>query len=253
MIETTPSPMDRLFRLQEVLLELKSKAERRARTPDHLVHIEAAFQDSLRRREEVGAQLGQAEGRKRALEDEIGDLNEQIRKYQAQLVLVKTNREYSALLNEIDGVKREIRSREDELLSIEEALGAARQESLEFEKSFPQELGNYETEMTGWRAEQKVLDEEIRTAEERAEELRKAIDKKLLATFDRIAKSRAGIGIARVLLVTTPGTSTNQTAACAVCHVRLRPQLLADLRLSRDTIYCESCKRLLYWDSTANG
>ena len=40
-----------------------------------------------------------------------------------------------------------------------------------------------------------------------------------------------------------------QTAACSACHVRLRPQLLSDLRLAKETVTCESCKRILYWTS----
>jgi predicted nucleic acid-binding Zn-ribbon protein len=82
----------------------------------------------------------------------------------------------------------------------------------------------------------------VKVAEKAAAEIRTAVDKRLLGVFDRIAKMRNGVAVARVAMV------ASQTAACSCCNVRLRPQLLSDLRLSREILQCESCKRILYWD-----
>lgn len=239
---TTTSPLDRLFRLQEVLLEMSKKTDRREKTPDHLAHIEAAYRDTRKLREEAGTNLARVSSRKRSLDSEIADLGESLKKYQQQLQSVKTNKEYGALLNEIDTVKREIRTREDEILALEESLATSSAEAAEREEAFPAEEAGYEEEMKEWRAEQAVLAEEIARAERLAAELRETLDRRLLATFDRIARGRAGVAVARVEMVGP------QTAACSACHVRLRPQLLSDLRLSKETILCESCKRILYWD-----
>jgi predicted nucleic acid-binding Zn-ribbon protein len=236
------TPLDRLYRLQEILLEVKRKTDKRERTPDHLTHIEAAYKDALKKRDEAGSKLTDAEKRKKTLEGEIADLNEKLKKYQAQLVTVRSNREYGALLNEMDVVKRDVRQREDEILGLEEALARTRAEAEERESTFPAETAGYEEQMTEWRAEQAVLGEEIARAEAAASELRQTLDKRLLSTFDRIARARAGVAVAKVTMVGT------QTAACSACNVRLRPQLLSDLRLSKEPILCESCKRILYWD-----
>ena len=247
MTETrTLSPLDRLFRLQEILLEARKKSEKREKTPDHLAHIEAAYRDAVKFRQEAETRFTVAEKRKRDLDEEIADLNEKLKKYQAQLVSVKTNREYGALLNEIDGVKREIRTREDEILALEETVTSTRAEAVERDAAFPAEEAGYHTQMTDWRAEQAVLTEEINRAESEASTLREGLDRRLLGTFDRISKSRAGVALARVNMVGL------QTAACSACNVRLRPQLLSDLRLSKETIICESCKRILYWDTRAD-
>jgi len=235
------SPLDRLFLLQEVLLEVDVKTGRRDKTPDHLVHIEAAYHDARRQRDAAGAVLSRAEERKKTLDGEVQDLNEQQKKYQQQLQSVKTSREYSALLNEIDGLKREVRTREDELLSLDETMAGSSSELDRREDEFPAEEAGYEEQMKEWRAEQAVLDAEIARANERAKSLRSELEPRLLKTFERIRHKRAGVAVARVDMVGP------QTAACSACHVRLRPQLLSDLRLSKDTVFCESCKRILYW------
>ena len=243
MADPTSSPLDRLYQLQEVLLAIKSKTERRSKTPDHLVHVEAAYQDALQRKGEGATRLQTAEERKKILTEEAADLAEGLKKFQAQQRAVKTNKEYGALLNEIDNVKREIRTREDEILSLEETIAEARKDAESQTESFPAEMAGYEEQMTEWRTQQASLSADIAEGELRAAELRKQLDRKLLASFDRIAKMRAGVAVARVAMV------GNQTAACSACNVRLRPQLLSDLRLSRETIHCESCKRILYWDA----
>lgn len=245
MEDQPSSPLERLYQLQEVLNEVRVKTERRSKTPDHLVHVEAAYNDLVRRREELGGRVQSAEARKKQLASEVADLNEQLAKYQKQLALVKTNREYGALLNEIDEVKRKIRAHEDETLALEETLGKAQDEASQGESGFPAEEQGYLDQMKEWRAEQEVLTGEIATASAKAEALRGRIDKKLILLFDRIAKTRQGLAVARVEMV------GNQTAACSACHVRLRPQLLSDLRMSREAVHCESCKRILYWDPKA--
>jgi predicted nucleic acid-binding Zn-ribbon protein len=235
-------PLSSLFRLQELLISIQKKTEQRSRTPDHLAHVEAAFQDTRRRRDEADAILAKAGALKKALEGEVGDLAEKLKKYQAQLPSVKTNKEYGALLNEIDVVKREIRAKEDEILALEENVAASTAELAQHEASFPAEEAGYEEQMKEWRAEQAQLSEEISAAEKEAARLEKGADKGLLRRFRQIAAKRSGVAIARVLMVGP------QTASCSACHVRLRPQLLSDIRLSKEPIYCDSCKRILYWD-----
>jgi predicted nucleic acid-binding Zn-ribbon protein len=36
--------------------------------------------------------------------------------------------------------------------------------------------------------------------------------------------------------------------SCSACHVKVRPAALQALKAGREIIYCDSCKRILYWD-----
>jgi predicted nucleic acid-binding Zn-ribbon protein len=33
---------------------------------------------------------------------------------------------------------------------------------------------------------------------------------------------------------------------CGACHITIRPQYMADLRLNPEVLACENCRRLLY-------
>jgi len=36
--------------------------------------------------------------------------------------------------------------------------------------------------------------------------------------------------------------------SCSACHVRVRPAAMQILKNGREIIYCDSCKRILYYD-----
>ncbi len=241
MTETAAAPLDRLWHLQELLLEIRVKNERRDRTPDHLEHVEAEHRDEVQRGDEMRTALAKGEERRRVLASEVADWAEKRKKYQEQQRLVKNNREYGALLDQIDTVAREIRAREDETLALDEETERLKGELAAWEADFAPRLAKYDEQMADWRAEQAELAKQIASAEKKAESLKKATDRRLLAAFDKIAKARAGIAVAKVVFV------ANQPN-CSGCNIRRRPQLFSDLRLSKEIVHCDGCKRILYFD-----
>ena len=72
---------------------------------------------------------------------ELQDLETKRSKYKSQLMDVKTNKEYTAMLHEIEGVERDIRAREDQILAeMERAEGLAAEvkaEEAEFKRWRP--------------------------------------------------------------------------------------------------------------------
>jgi len=61
--------------------------------------------------------MAQNQKKRRDLEAEVKDIREQISKYNRQLNEVKTNREYSSLLKEIEEAKQKVNDMEEEIIS----------------------------------------------------------------------------------------------------------------------------------------
>jgi predicted nucleic acid-binding Zn-ribbon protein len=57
----------------------------------------------------------------------------------------------------------------------------------------------------------------------------------LLSRYRRIADARRGIALAE---------ATGEL--CGACHVRIRPQVYANLFKNEDLYYCDSCSRILF-------
>jgi predicted nucleic acid-binding Zn-ribbon protein len=150
---------------------------------------------------------------------------------------VKTNKEYTAMLHEIEGVEREIRAREDQIL-------------VEMEKA--ESLG---AEVKAEEALFKSVEEkgraEIRALEEKAAGL-KAEAGRLAAERDRAAAAVPEEGLElfrRVAKLRGAGVSAAVDGMCTLCHLKLRPQMWVDLKKNDQVIQCPGCSRVLYYEA----
>lgn len=115
----------RLVRLQEIMLTLAELAARIEAVPAEVAGLEKdllAAQDAMGR--ERTALLDLHKDRRR-LEIELQDVEARIAKYQSQLLEVKTNKEYQAMLKEIENVRAE-RAGLDERILVEMEAGDRR-------------------------------------------------------------------------------------------------------------------------------
>src|SRR5688572_27941654 len=115
-----------LIRLQRADSELRRVEAELVQIPRRRTELEAALAAERGRLEEARGSLDGSQKNRRRFEGELQDLESKRSKYKGQLMEVKTNKEYTAMLHEIEGVEREIRAREDQVLAeMERAEGLA--------------------------------------------------------------------------------------------------------------------------------
>ena len=149
---------------------------------------------------------------------------------------VKTNTAYQAMLHEIKFVESQISEREDFIL--EQML-----ESDELDQKLAEAKSAFQEEENVALARKKELealviesDSGLQEVEKERARIQTEIPGEFLARYQRIAAVRDGIAVTKVV-----------NHSCEACHVRLRPQLLAELRTNRRIILCENCNRILYY------
>jgi predicted nucleic acid-binding Zn-ribbon protein len=228
--------LTRLIRLQQ----LESAAdEARRKIADHPARAQA-LDDRLQSARDglagIKARLATAAEKWRAEEKEVAGVQTRLAKYKDQLLEVKTNREYTAMLHEIDAAQNDIRGREDRILEVmmesDELNAGIKKSEAELkaaEKEVAAERAVLETEQAGLQAE---ID---RTTAERGK-LVADIDRHVLAIFETTAKGRKGVAVAEA-----------KDGLCTICHVRLRPQVFNEVRKNESIIQCDSCRRILYF------
>jgi hypothetical protein len=233
--------LGQLYRLQTRIRFVQEGEKRRDTVPDDLVEVDREFQERVQTVAALKARLSEAELEKRKADGELADLKEKLKKYQAQLRAVASSREYSAALNEIDGVEKLIRSTEDRFLELEEEIEKARADLDEREKTLPQETEAHEERLKDWRAEQRSINEQLDGAREEIARLEAEIPPRDRAEFRRLIDKKHGLAVA---LVT--GSS------CSACHVKVRPAAMQSLKQGREILYCDSCKRILYYEPASS-
>ena len=233
--------LGQLYRLQTRIRFVHESERRRDTVPDDLVEVDREFQDKVQAVAALKARLSEAELERRKAEGELADLKEKLKKYQAQLRSVQSSREYSAALNEIDGVEKQIRSTEDHFLELEEEIEKAQADLAEREKTLPAETEQHEERMKDWRAEQRAINEQLAGAREEIARLEASIPPRDRAEFHRLIDKKHGLAVALV-----------SVGSCSACHVKIRPAAMQTLKQGREIVYCDSCKRILYYDPQAS-
>jgi predicted nucleic acid-binding Zn-ribbon protein len=224
-----------LIALQDIELKITGLQKQVADIPKIIQGLE----DELRRSREIHedriARLKELANRRRSLEGDVDLGRSRLSRLKDQLMAVKTNKEYTAMLHEIQMAENQIRSEEDKILEIMEEM-----------ENKEKDLKRAELEMHKKSAE---LQESIRNANESAprmeaelEKLRlekiqmeSQIDAELLSRYRRIAEARKGIALAEA-----------KDELCSACHVRIRPQIYAELLRTENIHACDSCSRILF-------
>ena len=162
------------------------------------------------------------------------DIQEKINKLTDQLFLVTNNKQYDALTNEIEHLKKQKEENEELLISNLE-----QKETLE--KNINENEASLEELKTDLDVRRNKLDEALsETADEKAalENSRKKqvteIDDTTMQVYNRVISARSGIAV-----VPLSGNS------CGGCGAALPLQMVSEIR-SVDLHNCQSCGRFVY-------
>ena len=187
--------IEKLIKLQRVETELKRVEAELHEAPKKRGVLETDLAAERGRLEAGKEALATSQKARRQHEGALQDLETKRSRYKGQLMEVKTNKEYTAMLHEIETVEREIRSREDEVLSEMEKAETLAVEIKREEEAFKEAEARH-------RIGAKSLDEQSKALEQDAGRLRSeraavaaTLDEDLLALFERVAKLR-GAGVA---------------------------------------------------------
>ena len=230
--------LEQLYRLQTRIQFVRERERKRDTVPPDLIEVDREYKEKVEAVSQLRARLSQAELERRRAEGELADHKEKLKKYQTQLRSVQSSREYSAALNEIDGVEKSIRSTEDTFLELEEEIETARADLDAREKNLPAETEQHEERMKDWRVEQRAINDELVSAKEEISRLEADIPPRDRAEFHRLVDKKHGLAV--VLAV---------GGSCSACHVKIRPAAMQILKQQgHEIIYCDSCKRILYYE-----
>ena len=226
-----------LIDLQGVDTRIAAHEAEAARLPKEIAAIHAEIETAKKDVDAGKARLDAAKKDQRTREKDLEVVQAKRSKTEGRLYEVKTNKEYSAVLAEIEEIKQEKGRVEEEILVLMES-----QERLTADIKDAE--GRYKTRETQGKQEEAALQEKLRAVEadlalvrtERAE-LARQLPAPVLADYDKLLKARGGLALAQVV----------KPNLCGGCRMTVTPQRLQELRAQSALLPCESCGRYLYW------
>jgi predicted nucleic acid-binding Zn-ribbon protein len=181
--------------------------------------------------------LTEQEKLRRSKELDVESRNDQVKKYQNQLLQVKTNKEYSALLNEISGLKTKNDLAEEDILELMESIERAKKAITETEKEVEVEKKNIAEIKRQKGSEQDDLQTELKQHQAERDQMAVTIDEKVLKEYTKLLQLRNGIAV----------SSVGEGGVCWGCHVAVTPQMFAEIKGKEMLHRCPTCFRFLYW------
>jgi predicted nucleic acid-binding Zn-ribbon protein len=207
------------------------------RLPRQIETLQTALADAKKAVEIIKNKVDSTRKDLRAREKDLEVANVKRQKLEAKLYEVKTNKEYSAVLLEIEEAKQEKAKTEEDILGLMEMQERLAVDIKDAEQRFKAREEQARQDETVVRKKLAAVEAELATVRTQRTSRAKELPAGLLASYDRILKARGGVAVAAV----------SAAAVCGGCRVGIRPQAVQELRSGTGLMVCESCGRYLYW------
>lgn len=229
--------LQRLLRIQELALEIRAARSVVAGTPARVEEIEGRFRERNAEYVAVKERHEALETDRRDREGELAVLNETLKKFTDGLMQVKNQREYAAVLKEIDTVKAQISGHEDAILKGLEEVETLKVDLDARASHIGEERALVESERAQVEADASAASEQISRCERERARVEAEIPTDLVDAVRRVEDARQGIFLAKA-----------DKETCTACFVRVRPQVFQEIRQSVRLHSCANCRRFLYFE-----
>ena len=229
------------LQLQQLIV-LQSLDDEIAEHKKLLVDIPLQIDAGCTELEEKKKILSNAKEELDALQKERKDLelavqgeNDHMAKAKTKLPAVKTNREYTAILSEVEAIKVKVSGLEDKELEIMEILEEKQKEVPGIEKKCNEEDARFQEYKAKKDAELDRMKQELGVLVAKRENVSGQLDRVIMQLYEKVAGSRDGRAV--VML---------QGSICQGCFQQILPQMVIDVKIGESIQQCSNCIRFLY-------
>ncbi len=231
-----------LLDLQEIMTRRCAIEEEKRKVPLDVADLKGLFEEREAAFLAAGQEFESLRQQRRDREREIEEERDLVEKAKAKLMGIKTNKEYYAMLKEIEQTKKVNTEREEVLLALMARFEEAEKRLADLKAEFEEVEGRYRTQMVDIDARMATFDKEIAAVDAERRRIGASLEAGLLRRFEQIFDRREGLAIASA-----------HNCSCSGCHMNLSPQLYNMLQRGDKLYSCPNCNRLLYFSEEADG
>jgi uncharacterized protein len=151
---------------------------------------------------------------------------------------MKTQREYEALDKEIKDATEKEQQLRKEIIKEEKDQEELHVSLEREEKMIQQQEEELTNEQDKIKNESKEKEKELEGLKKQEKDVNKGLDEEILFKFERIIRSKSGVGIVPI-----------RNSVCTGCHMALPAQFVNEVRLGNEIRFCPYCSRILFYGS----
>lgn len=224
--------LKRLQALDSKILHLRKEAKRK---PEELAAKRAQLQESRERYSQKMKEIQECKKKIDYKELDLSEKEEETKKLEIRLNTAKTNKEYSAIITQINGIKADSSLLEEEILKYFDELDELTKVGKELGAGIKEEEREFEEFSRKNQQEKEELDKELFALDKNREELGRDIDKAVLDTYTKVLESKEGLAIVPV-----------RDGICHGCFMKVTTNDIARMMKGDSLFRCRTCARILY-------
>jgi hypothetical protein len=227
--------IDNLIKLQTIDTEIYALKYEKEAKPQEIKVLENAFEEKKQHLAALEKNSLDLQKQRKEKELELASKEEAVKKLQTQLYSLKTNKEYQAMLQQINDAKADASVIEDKILGlfdqgdkVKADIEKEKQRLKEEEKVFLDQKKKAEDRI-------KEIDDRLAQLDAQRNQVTPDIQAKILTQYERILHNRDGLAIVSV-----------KDNSCQGCNMFVPPQVINLIKMYERTVTCEVCNRILY-------
>ncbi len=230
-----------LIALQECDTQLVKLSAKTVKLPEKIQKMEADFLAYKESVEVNKKRFDEIKSRHTECETGIKKLNEGMVKTRERLLEVKNNKEYQAMLKEIETSEKSRGEFEEKAITLLEEMESLSVMVKRDEETLEEARRKHESEKKIHEDDISAIDADTLVWKNKRDELQQSIPSDLLAQYEKVRKRNNGIGVIPVW-----------KAVCNGCHMNIPPQLYNELQRSSELLSCPNCNRIMYYQNQDN-
>jgi hypothetical protein len=228
--------LDKLIELQTTDTNLRKLKKSLETATERRAEIEQEFEQHAFSIREIQNKRDTLQAKRADLEKQIAENKTYLERADRNLKHAQNQKEYETAMRETDALQKQITAFEttiveilEEVEGVEKELEERAEEIASLDGKRDAALAEFDKSMSG---DKKEFDKE--TAH-RATAFA-TLPARLASIYDRLSqRSRDGIAVAEVV-----------NGSCSACNIQLRPQVQLNVKQGQEIITCENCTRIMY-------
>jgi predicted nucleic acid-binding Zn-ribbon protein len=225
-----------LIQLQEVDSKIRSLMEQKKRLPEFLADLDQKREANKANLESVKETLAAAQKNKRDRDQDLEAGVQKVEKLKARSSEIKNNKEYQALLKEIETGEKDNKAIEDDILVLMEKIDEAASKITIAEQRSREEETVLQAEQQQREADFAKMAEDLKEIERERQKVVAAIKPDILGQYEKLLNTKAGIAIAEA-----------RNESCSGCFMSIPPQIFVNVKKNNTILTCPNCHRILYY------
>ncbi|MCX7857003.1 MAG: C4-type zinc ribbon domain-containing protein [Deltaproteobacteria bacterium] len=225
-----------LYEIQKADLKIMETEKKLITGPKRIEELNTELKDLKEKTEKEKIVIEELEKERRRKERELEEEKDKIKKKESKLFEVKTNKEYQALLKEIETAKEAVDKLEEDIIVLMDRIEDLKKDYQASIKHLEKRKKEIEEEKKNIELDLSTMDEEIAKFKAERERLMSSVSPELRERYNLLREKRQGIAVVNV-----------KNGVCLGCFVNIPPQLFIEVTKNKEIIFCPNCNRIFYY------